>query len=102
MYKILPSQQGPVILTDENEVIFLFQYAHLMELYYEDQDIVNKIKTFISEKIKEYAELESKALFEPGTPGQGLLQIYVNSINTIKEFEFNALPRFKEADNNGQ
>ena len=39
MYKILPSQQGPVILTDQDEVIFLFQYAHLMELYYEDEDI---------------------------------------------------------------
>ncbi len=91
MCKILPSQQGPVILTDEDEVIFLFQYGHLMELYYEDQDIVSKIKTFISEKIKEYAELESKALFDPATPGQGLLQIYINSINTIKEFELTYL-----------
>ena len=53
MYQILNSSQGPVILTDDNEVVFLFQYAHLIELYYEDSEILNKIKDFVANKIKE-------------------------------------------------
>jgi hypothetical protein len=98
MYKILPSQQGPVVLTDEDEVIFLFQYAHLMELYYEDNEILNKLKDFVAEKLKEYVEIEIKALKDGNTPGQGLLQNYINSIHNLKEFEYNALPQFKSQD----
>ena len=101
MYKILDSQQGPVILTDEDEVVFLFQYAHLIELYYEDKEILNKIKEFVSNRIREYVEIEVKGLYDPSTPGQGLLQIYINTLSTIREFEYNAMPRFKEADANG-
>ena len=92
MYQILNSSQGPVILTDDNEVVFLFQYAHLIELYYEDSEILNKIK--------EDVEIEIKGLYDSSTPGQGLLQSYINILSTIKEFEYNAMPRFKELDNN--
>lgn len=98
MYKILPSQQGPVIVTDEDEVIFLFQYAHLVELYYEDDKILDKIKDFVSEKLREYVEIEINALKDANTPGQGLLQNYINSIHNIKEFQYNALPQFKSQD----
>lgn len=100
MYQILNSSQGPVILTDDNEVVFLFQYAHLIELYYEDSEILNKIKDFVANKIKEYVEIEIKGLYDPSTPGQGLLQSYINILSNIKEFEYNAMPRFKELDNN--
>jgi len=98
MYKILDSQQGPVVITDDGIVVFMYQYANLVELYYEDNTILDKIKDFVSNKLKEYAEIEIKGMYNPSTPGQGLLQNYINILHNIREFEYNALPSFKEKD----
>lgn len=98
MYKILDSQQGPVIVTDDGVVVFMYQYANLVELYYEDPTILDKLKEFVANKIKEYAEIEAKGILNPTTPGQGLLQNYLNIGHNLREFEYNALPSFKEKD----
>ena len=98
MYKILDSQQGPVVVTDDGVVVFMYQYANLVELYYEDNTILNKIKEFTATRIKEYAEIEAKGIFNPSAPGQGLLQNYLNILHNLREFEYSALPSFKDKD----
>lgn len=98
MYQILDSQQGPVVVTDDGVVVFMYQYANLVELYYEDNTILDKLKEFVATKLREYVEIEVKGLNNPSTPGQGLLQNYINITHNLREFEYSALPSFKEKD----
>jgi hypothetical protein len=100
-YKILPSQQGPVIQKDDGEIIFLSQFGHLVELLGEDPDLIKNIKDFLAQKIRETLELEIQGLYEP-TPGVGSFVPYLNSIGTLREFEYSALPTFQQADNQSE
>ena len=98
MYQILDSQQGPVIVTDDGVVVFMYQYANLVEIYYEDNTILDKLKEFVSNKLREYVEIEIKGIHNPSTPGQGLLQNYINIMHNLREFEYSARPSFRDKD----